>query len=195
MGVYKNRSTYKLGLEREGYDYIASGMYASVYGKPRSNTVLKIGGMDDAYPIYLQWAVENGYAGKFAPAVKSFNLHKTEDGGEFYVAEIERLPITVEDADMNSAAYDLYHDLRYDSHSFAPSRSIAKVAPEWVEFVEGLKALRRKSVVRFDLHDQNFMVRKNGELVLTDPFAESDGAPITTSTRRASTKLAQQFKH
>lgn len=202
MGHYRSLSSYQQALYKRGYEYVASGMFATIFAKPQSSTVLKVGTMTDVYPIYLQWAVDKGYAGTFAPRVKSFKVHTTNDDEPFYVAEIERLATTVEEADDDdyAKAVELFYDLRGSSSGFHSLKDLKNLAPDWVPFVDGLTKLKNRHSLTFDLHDQNFMVRNNGDLVLIDPMFDGDPfggtRPRTIKTTRdAAVKLATKFKH
>jgi hypothetical protein len=194
MRVWKQRQSYGDWLESRGYEQLGEGSYATVYARPGDKTVVKVGDGKDAYPIFLEWAVKNGFAGKEAPAVKSFKRYRRKGSRRtFYVAEIERLEETVEDSG-SEAIWNEYSNAVGGSDHFSPwvaGERLEKIATKLT------RRVKRSRGLHFDLHDQNFMVRSNGELVVTDPIFYPNyatGGSSKRAIRRASNKLTKKLR-
>ena len=72
---------------------LGNGMFSVVHSA-KADRVVKVGNLDDAWPMYVLWARQNGYLGTFAPMVYSFRVL-----GDCYVAICERLePIPNDDS-------------------------------------------------------------------------------------------------
>jgi hypothetical protein len=184
------RYVYESGLERKGYRQIGEGFYSAVYAKPRAKTVIKVGQADDAWPLYVAWALRKGYAGKFAPAVKSLKFFKLGSNDAYYVAEMERLRSVNYVSSASKVKEDVTDYKNFTTHLRKPEKLKAK-RPEWARFVRDLQKLRKEHrwEVRLDLHGENWMERKDGSLVLTDPFAGRLTGKSTRNAKRAATRL------
>jgi hypothetical protein len=132
-------------LVHKGYKLLGEGAYSQVWAIPGCEKhVLKVGLRNDAWPEYIHYANWLGELGKKAPMVLSINQKR-----HHYFAVMERLiPV-------------------YGIHRFSAAINTA----EWHEF---RRKLNRQSMM-FDVcegdgNSQNIMARKNGELVLTDPW-------------------------
>lgn len=190
MRRWRDWSHYVAHLRKKGFVQIGSGFYSTVFAKPGAKTVTKLGPLDDAWPVYAAWAVKNGYAGNLAPGIKKFEVIRVTDGVDFYVAVMERLEKTVARAVIGSRAVSEYYATTKTTRSF--QRLFRRKVPEkFAQFVTDIRRLRRKHRLDFDLHDLNFMVRKNGDLVVTDPV--TDGSK--RSRRWARRSLAQTLSH
>lgn len=158
-------------LRRRGYVQIGHGCYGVAMAKSDRDRIIKISyGNGDAWQYYIQWAVDNGYAGTLAPAV--YSIHHMNG---FTVAVIERLK-SIYDVE---GGYDKYAELKgalYNEELIEP----------WKSFFENLETFREGIGAGDDLHSQNFMMRANGDLVATDPLS-STGRKVASSRRYRST--------
>jgi len=153
------RSEYENKLRALNFEHLGKGMYANVFAIPNTDKVIKVAS-NDAWPDYIKWATKNGYAGKFAPKVYSLKFH---DG--WYVAIMERLVDTMKNFRVSSEQYQLYYDHVARRSSDIPARSSKGKPKDLIEFVHNL----RDAGLANDLHQGNVMVRKDGQLVITDP--------------------------
>src|SRR6266853_712829 len=139
-------------LERHGYEKLGRGCNASVWAKPGSSKVIKVGNTHDSWLGYIVWAMEKGYVGNKAPRVDTFKVTNN-----YFVAVMERLQ------KLNTKNNKLRHKLSPDTSEFSET-----VPLEWKTFVKEFTGRFDQS---YDMHDENWMQRSNGELVLTDPIA------------------------
>jgi len=145
---------YENKLRAKGFNFIGKGLYANVFAKDNSDKVVKVARLDD-WPSYIKWATENGFAGKFAPKVESLKFH---DG--FYVAVMERLVGTLHEFDGTTSIHRrLYKEIT------AWRDNGTSDATDLMEFVTKLK----QAGLSGDWHYGNVMVRKDGQIVVTDP--------------------------
>lgn len=149
---------YENKLRELGFPQIGSGIFSNVFAFPNNpDKAIKVGKDDDAWPSYIKWATEKGYAGKFAPKVDSL---KFRDG--FYVAIMERLIATMREI-VYEGGDNSYQNRLYQSEIISRGGK----AKDLIEFVTDL----RDAGLTGDLHPGNVMVRKDGQIVVTDPVA------------------------
>ncbi len=145
---------YENKLRAKGFNSIGKGLYANVFAKDNSDKVVKVASLDN-WPSYIKWATKHGYAGKFAPKVESLKFY---DG--FYVAVMERLVGTLNEfAGSTSIHFQLYKEIT------AWRDSGTSDATDLMEFANKLK----QAGLDGDWHFGNVMVRKDGQIVVTDP--------------------------
>jgi|SRR5882724_4524028 len=165
-GKIMSRIQYENSLRAKGFEDIGKGVYANVFAKPNSDKVVKVANLD-SWPTYIKWATENGYAGKFAPKVDSLKFHD-----DFYVATMERLVGTMHD--FYHRASSIHNELYHEITSWYVDESTSE-ATDLIKFVTKLKAAKLTG----DWHFGNVMVRKDGQIVITDPSARPfDGKPF-----------------
>jgi hypothetical protein len=147
------RSEYENKLRALNFEPVGKGIYANVFAIPNTDKVIKVA-REDAWPDYIKWSTENGYAGKFAPKVYSLKFY---DG--WYVAIMERLVATIKEFHGASEQYQQYSDHIQPYH-------LDEDGPEdLLSFVKNL----RDAGLAGDMHPGNVMVRKDGQIVVTDP--------------------------
>lgn len=153
-------------LENKGFKKLGSGLYSVVYAHPTNPDIAIKVGEPDPWPDYAVWATENGYAGKFAPLVHSLKSYKGNGHRDFYVAVMERLVDTIrgvreEYADHNQSR--LHNPFNVDGWELKRDDS----RPDLQDFMHQMSNAGYSG----DLHDGNIMVRKDGEIVITDPVS------------------------
>ena len=167
----------------------------------RKPVVIKIGRMGDAYIEYAKKVIQSKSKNPFLPKIHSLTLYKADprasgefglDYQEFYVVEMEQL-YDLQDKHENSVGriVDMMEQLVEYNYSvdkwmknndlgsfsipgiFEVKTTINKKAMLLLKDLRKvvMKALRVSGHGDWDIHDCNIMVRKNGELVLTDPIA------------------------
>lgn len=159
---------------------VGRGAFARVYGTKTGKTVVKVGLLydDDGNVAYLHYlkAVSSHKNNPFFPKVKSIRVFKTKDkygDDEIYMAvEMERLAPLKE---QQSNAADMIDDIVcYKDQLSVMSLFVAckKTMANLKQVHDVITPFRHiRSRFRVDIHDGNVMVRKNGQLVLTDPLA------------------------
>lgn len=185
---------------RKGAKRLGSGAFATTYLKSgRTPHVIKIGSMGDAYIAYAKKVIQAKSKNPFLPKLYSLTLYKAKGENlpeieyeEFYVVKMERL-YDLEDKHENSVGriVDMMEQLLEYNHTvdkWMKSNDYGHISVPGVLEVRtvvnkrALKLLKdlRKVVMKalrvsghgdWDIHDGNIMVRKNGQLVLTDPIA------------------------
>jgi hypothetical protein len=170
MSFQDSRNEYGSKLTRKGFVKIGDGLNADVYTKIGSDRVIKVGSRRDIWPEYIEWATKNGYAGTFAPKVYSLKYHD-----HIFVAEMERLVCTISDILNNMGRDHIYCRLqRAITHIIYGYEIDAAEIKDQVELKEAtdlITFIRDIQEARFnnDLHNQNWMLRKDGQIVLIDP--------------------------
>ncbi|MBI1363624.1 MAG: hypothetical protein GC134_06535 [Proteobacteria bacterium] len=155
LGKYSSAEEVGDALEAMGWSEIGRGHFGAVYMSPNGDKVAKVANCDCAYADYIRLA-EDHPDNPFFPKV--FGWAHTDDGG--LVALMELLE-PVEDEDGN---VDTLRQLVLDGSDGDDVNN--------ADMAEFLGALRTLDAHRLDLDgDANFMVRTNGQLVVTDPLA------------------------
>lgn len=176
--AFKNASAFHDALRARGYELIGSGYYSWVMAKPNSDKVIKIlPRPTDGWVQYVKWAHENGYAGKQAPRVYAYKWIKTKgkmayrNCPGFGIALMERLDKTINEVE-NKDAVKLIPPLIHlvQKENDAAKNVVDSIVPGFSEMNIKMKE-HFGDDASYDLHDKNFMVRKDGTLVLTDPFS------------------------
>lgn len=188
LSRWKSGQHFIEGLMKRGYRVLGAGAYSTVLAKPGSARVVKVCRKADTWLDYVVWAAKAGHAGRMAPNVFSFRRFNVGRPGEFYVAVMEKLERTIAEQQYQKPneyrAYACLRDFierRQDRDGLEAERvypgAIAFGIAFRVEFTRGL-----------DLHGNNWMVRKDGSLVCTDPLC--DESKTTAPERMRSRDLA-----
>jgi hypothetical protein len=154
-------------LNNLGYQkyYLGSGIFGSVYARPEDDFVVKVFQPDRGYSKYLNYMQTN----KMNPYVPKLRGKPIKLPNNFTLVRLEKLtPISS----------DLFAELGYISGTLdstsAPvvrhRKEFEEKYPQFLNFVEELKAMARRAGVGLDLHSGNVMMRNNLP-VITDPFS------------------------
>lgn len=175
-------------LYKRGYVQLGAGAFSTVVSKPGSDRVIKVSRKPDQWLDFVVWATKAGHAGGFAPKVYSFRRIEGKYG-EFYVAVVERLEGTVAAFEsQNRKAYMAHHQIACFIYGGWTAEKAGDAAKADRNFPGALRfAVEFKShfvSAPLDLHGGNFMVRKDGTLVLTDPLTgDKSSAPARMRSR------------
>lgn len=177
--AFKDFAGFMNALRGKGFEQLGSGYYSNVFAYPDSDKVVKILRRPDTdgWLDYVKWAADKGYAGTFAPQVFSYKLMGKKK--DFAVAVMERLEDTVSKAGEQHDAHAitaLLHPAMNDNKMAA--KLLDTVNPGLAQFGKDLKVEFSKNL---DTHNGNFMLRKDGSFVITDPVA---GFPSKVSKLR-----------
>jgi len=162
-------------LRKKGLGKLGGGAFSDVFAAPTSDRAIKVSRRDDCWPKYILWTTAEGYAGTFAPKV--YSLRYYSDQG-FYVATMERLSsIRSNDPDAQTPEAKAARQLRsriIEAAWNATGEPAKDIAP-MVDFVKKIRNLGEQT----DFHDGNWMLRRDGSLVITDPisYGDSRGTP------------------
>lgn len=175
-------------LCKRGYHVLGAGAYSTVLAKPGSNRVVKVCRKADTWLDYVVWAAKAGHAGRMAPNVFSYRRFNVGRPSEFYVAVMEKLEATIATVQYSKPRdYHAYACLRefIERRQDRDGLEAEKVWPGAIAF--GI-AFRVEFTRGLDLHGNNWMVRKDGSLVCTDPLC--DESKTTAPERMRSRDLA-----
>lgn len=162
MKKANNRHAYQDWLLKHGFERIGAGTHAGIFAKPGHDRVIKIGHDGDGWAAYIQWAANNGYMGTLAPMVYRFKSHNG-----FYVAVVERLVCTL----CSYSALNRSNPEQLKVMQYAETCTYDFITPDPTihsEIFKFVRALKAADMVN-DLHPANYMLRKDGQLVFTDP--------------------------
>jgi hypothetical protein len=163
---------------------IAEGQYANVYQHPtHANVVVKISHNDVPYIKYLKWA-EKQHGNPYLPHVLSLHEYKDEafeKGEVFHIVFMEKLyPPSKKDVKnflLHSGLYEIGIDAEEFGNVTDEDLEEAMKSDSIDPKLKSILTYIRRSPYAFDIHDQNFMVRKGGQLVLTDPTSHIGHVP------------------
>jgi hypothetical protein len=170
-----NKAEYEAGLKESGYEMIGYGSFATVYGKRKSNQVIKVGDLgknhnNDGYLAFLKNINNNN---PHFPKIQSVQIF-THSDGNYYVVEMERLIHFHDVKHYNSKLARL--GLMGDSY-YGPLDDLQDL--EFTPRTKHMKQVKRILKILFrkydeDIHSGNVMWRKRGcgyQFVITDPVA------------------------
>lgn len=175
--VYKSAfdsgHAFAAALEKKGFKKLGSGSFSMVYAKEGSDKCIKVCYRLDAWMDYISWAAKKGYCGTFAPRVYSYKYFKGK-GDPFYLAVMERL-------DKETGAIDDSHPQAFAYRAFtwgyrSPKAYANDNYKKCLEIMNPGMSVFVKDFAEFaltrhpDIHQGNFMVRKDGSFVATDPI-------------------------
>lgn len=183
---FKSSKHFAHFLKKKGFETLGNGYYSSVYSHPKSDRVIKVMHKteEDGWLSYVKWAAKEGYIGTHAPKVYSYKWVKTKGNDEqkgFGVAVMERLEKTVgmcrrrEDTRFLREAFDY----AMEGNSLA-TQLLEQRCPGMTRF--GI-LLKEKFAGHLDMHGGNYMVRKDGTLVVTDPVSSMKQEKTTERLR------------
>lgn len=170
-------------LLARGYRILGEGCYSRVYIHDADpDYVIKVSIRPDDWPAFVKWGEEKGYAGKYTPKVLALKVFK----GGYYIAKIERLEYEIgrcEDTDIRATYYEMkqiarvgYADREGDIFDKARAEATLNLLeqrqPGCVAYLNDFR--KKWGSDDTDLHDYNWMVRKDGTIVMTDPITNED---------------------
>lgn len=170
---FKNADQFIRALEAKGFERLGSGFYSTVIGAPESDKVIKIlqRPTTDGWLDYVHWGAKEGFAGTLTPKVFSYKLIKTPRTVEpFGIAVMERLDKTMQSLDRKDSKSILSMLFSYSvtyQNEYA-KKWIEELAPGANKFVEKFTAQFDSG---YDLHGGNYMFRKDGSFVISDPLS------------------------
>lgn len=173
-------------LEKKGFTRLGSGTYSTVFCKGDSQRVIKVCHRLDAWMDYISWSAKKGYCGTYAPRVYSYKYFEG-DISPFYVAVVERLEKTAcavkDDHPMAFAYTAVKWNLQRDVANDNALQLLDLLSPGLTQFTTDFRDFAKTQAT--DLHTGNFMLRKDGSFVATDPIM---GQQKETSTHRLRSK-------
>jgi len=159
-------------LEALGWDFVGSGSFSIVFAKPGVPYVLKVNKMND--PGFALFAnVLKKFPNKHFPRigkVKSFSI----DGLVYKIYLVEKLrPLTGITGNiaqtLSRMAWTGNIQLAIDL-AYPEVRDILEKQPGLITATEIIRA-NRNETLDIDLHSANVMQRKDGTIVIIDPYA------------------------
>lgn len=172
--AFESGHTFAAALEKKGFKKLGSGSFSMVYAKEGSDKCIKVCYRLDAWMDYISWAAKKGYCGTFAPRVYSYKYFKGNGVDPFYLAVMERL-----EGDVGNVKDDHPQAFTYRAFSWGARNALAHANDNYMRCLEVLNPGMPQFVKDFsefcktkhpDFHTGNFMVRKDGSFVATDPI-------------------------
>lgn len=156
---YKNVDTrddsWKRNLNKymlvHGFTKIGSGKYASVYGNSKYPFVIKVFMKDAAYQRWLKFSLENK-SNVYVPKIKGKVIKITP---LIYAIRLEKL----EPIRNRNVFFEEFRKWESDNDYVPDDKDLASV---FAYFKQNKKLI--------DIHNENVMIRPNGQLVIVDPF-------------------------
>jgi hypothetical protein len=154
-------------LKKYGWRYLSSGALSNVFGNSKKSYVLKINKQPDpAFQSFVNLIKK--YPNKHFPKISDMKEYKVGKK-KYYVYMIEKL-YKVRD--------EFIKDLIY-SYANGNPIDVMRTNADYLEYLNKHPSLKQALDIliknekrhRIDLHSDNFMKRKDGTIVLTDPYA------------------------
>lgn len=170
-------------LEKKGWKLLGSGYHSRVLAKGDSNRVIKVGCSADNWMRYVLWGRKHGYEGNFVPKVYSYKYFKAKV--PFYVAIVEKMERTTSEGcreDKDHVLLDLFGMAKRNDHAKAALNMLEQGCGD---FARNLCKAANDNNWSMDLHGGNFMTRKDGSWVATDPIDAHGDTPTERIRSRA----------
>jgi hypothetical protein len=170
-------------LEKKGWKLLGSGAHSRVLAKGDSKKVIKVGCSADNWMRYVLWGRKHGYEGNFVPKVHSYKYFKGKDR-PFYVAVVERMERCSSGChkEKDSVLLGLFRTAYDNDHARAAMNFLH---PGCGDFSDRLYKAANDNKWGMDIHGGNFMVRKDGSWVATDPVHSYGDTPTERIRSRA----------
>lgn len=163
--TFNDGRSFVRALEKRGFVQLGSGTYSTVLGKPGSDRVIKVTHKSDGWIDYVTWGAKMG--SPFVPKVFSYKKISGKKK-DFYVAIMERLEYTLYKTP-GDHALSILPDLINKGENPMAARFIDVLAPGLNGYMKDLRS--EFPAEDIDLHRGNYMIRKDGSFVVTDPIA------------------------
>jgi len=163
-------------LEKFGWKLEGSGVYSSVWSNPKKSYILKINKIPDpGFDHYV--SVIKGSRNPHFPKI-SDRRQIFITGRSYYAYLIEKLEefpnrATAEDyASMFNFVINLNMEEKPLESLIEEYGAIPEIFKKQPKLIKALRIVsyESKPFFRIDLHDENFMQRKDGTIVITDPY-------------------------
>jgi hypothetical protein len=188
--TFETPERYLAKLLKRGFKRLGSGAYSTVIGKPGSDKVVKIcrRAESDGYPMFAAWAHAN--PSPYLPRIHSFKRH-----ADWYVVVLDRMEQTVS-ATSREDGFREATNLLWEYTRNGGARREGAIRKAIMEAVftslpgikDVLEALHKEfdGLAHFDMHDENWMLSKSGQLVLIDPLSGANSEKSKTKNERVS---------
>ena len=174
----ESAAAYIRRLKKDGWRQLGSGHFSTVLSKPGESYVMRVNNGDDydaGWEEFTQRLISsdkiksNPHFARYGE-VKRFKYTNRKGLEYFYlVGQVERL-YRLPTVDYDSASCTI--DKLLDSRSGKKKNPIIpKTLYEATDFLIDIRKKTKHVNLRFAIHENNLMSRKNGELVITDPFS------------------------
>jgi len=165
----------------KGYSNIGNGLYSTVFSKKDSDRVIKVSSDIDYWFIFAQYVISLQEIPSIFPKIYSLSV-KSDSRNEYswYVAVVERLEMTMQkflDEYKNDDREKILTDFskirsRFSWFNDSDDQRISKSMNELLKLRSFEKEMSSHgNDIGWDLHNGNWMFRKNGTIVLTDPWS------------------------
>jgi len=157
-------------------DSSRAGYYSTVYSNPKKSYVLKVNDRQDtAYAQYV--SLIKKYNNKHFPKISDLKFIEV-NGGRYYIYLIEKLDDVRSEMKHLANVFSEIIDCPYSSLTFFNTShtqlDYLKQNPELVtalRIIGKFKHNIKNPYISNDMHGGNIMQRKDGTIVITDPYA------------------------
>lgn len=189
--TFKTPERFMSKLQKRGFKRLGSGAYSTVWGKPGSDKVIKVcrRAESDGYPMFAAWAHAN--PSPYLPRIHSFKRH-----ADWYVVVLDRMEQTVSATSREEGLREATGMLWEYTRTGGGNRKAGVLRQAIMNAVftslpgikEMLEALHDEfeGLAHFDMHDENWMLSKDGQLVLIDPLSGANSEKSKTKNDRIS---------
>ena len=147
---------------------IGRGAFCIVFESKRKTRVLKLTA-DKYHYKYLTQGPKSVYRPLVYQDYKK--IGQTKDGLDIYLLEVERLyPIEADKFNNKKLAMQIIEAQEHLGKLPQTSRQLVAVPEDMLVFMRQLNKFQKDVGCHYDLHESNFMQRKNGRLIFSDPF-------------------------
>lgn len=168
-------------LEKLGYKFKGRGTYSDIYVNPDSQVIIKVGrGKDPCWEAFANIVKGPGKGNPWFPRIAGLQTIQSRHG-TYFIAFMEKLNNLSKDnirfvnwvdkhfdkLQRGQTNIDLYYDALHDD--LFPPYVNEKIDKKFVEALELLNEHMPDGCSN-DLHEDNFMERDNGQIVIIDPF-------------------------
>lgn len=154
-------------LKKRGFEQLGNGAFSTVLGKPGKDRVIKVTRRPDGWIDYAKWGATTGSS--FVPKVFSYKKISGKKK-DFEVAIMERLEYTFYKAPEDHALRILPDLLWKSENNPMAARFAETLAPGVTNYMKGIYDKFGRDGL--DLHNGNYMIRKDGSFVVTDPICD-----------------------
>jgi hypothetical protein len=150
-------------IKKLGFEQLGSGYFATVYGMPNCHYAYKVGPLNDGWLLWAAFCRK--HESTYAPKID--HIKRFEENG-FYIARMEKCKETYCHYSRRTNTASL-HELV--GRGLEVTAQGEEMFPGLTHFLSDATDFGYENSLKTDLHDDNAMLRFNGELVITDPFS------------------------
>ena len=156
-------------LEKLGWIFVAEGSYSAVFTNPKKSYILKVNKRTDrGFDRFVE--IVHKFRNKHFPVIS--NEQHLGDQSIYFIEKLQKMPNNLTAEALTDLCDDLISYAKYDEANYKPhsdfTKNYMKKNPELVIACNIIGENSREMDI--DMHMGNIMMRKDGTLVIIDPF-------------------------